>query len=197
MEQIKTSFKRILDFLTDQTPEEKLPKADAIFIFGHTDPRIAKHAIHLYKSGKAEKIILTGKGRKDIPGFKSEASYYAFLMESDGVPRSSLILENLSMNSLENVLFGIKTCHDNNFYPNSLIIVAIPPLLRRSRATFEKQFPNIKTYSSGPDISLEEYLQHTKRILEEFDRFDEYSKKGDIASVKIPQDIRDAIQSIK
>lgn len=197
MEQIKTSFKKVLDFLTEQTPKEKLPKADSIFVFGHTDPRVAKHAIHLYKSGKAKMIILTGKGRKDIPDFKSEASYYASLMENDGVPRSSLILEDLSMNSLENVLFGIKACHDNNFYPKSLIVVAIPPLLRRSRATFKKQFPNIKIYSSGPDIPLEEYLQHVKRILEEFDRFDEYSKKGDIASVKIPQNIQAAIQTIK
>ncbi|HUT96250.1 MAG TPA: YdcF family protein [Candidatus Paceibacterota bacterium] len=197
MEQIKTSFKRVLDFLTDQTPEEKLPKADAIFVFGHTDPRIANHAAHLYKLKKAKMIILTGKGRKNIPNFESEASYYASLMESDGIPRSSLILEDLSMNSLENVLFGIKTCHDNNFFPNSLIIVAVPPLLRRSRATFEKQFPNIKIYSSSPDIPLEEYLQHAKRILEEFDRFDEYSKKGDIASVKVPQGVQDAIQSIK
>lgn len=181
MKQIKTSFKRVLDFLIDQTPKEKLPKADAIFVFGHTDPRVAKHATHLYKSKKAKMIILTGKGRKDIPNFESEASYYASLMENDGVPRSSLILEGLSTNSLENVLFGIKVCHDNNFHPKSLIIVAIPPLLRRSRATFEKQFPSIKIYSSGPDIPLEEYLQHTKRILEEFDRFDEYSKKKAIS----------------
>jgi uncharacterized SAM-binding protein YcdF (DUF218 family) len=197
MEQIETSFKKVLDFLADQTPKGKLPKADAIFVFGHTDPRIAEHAVHLYKSKKAKMIILTGKGRKDIPNFESEANYYASLIENDGIPKSSLILENLSMNSLENVLFGMKACHDNNFHPKSLIIVAVPPLLRRSRATFEKQFPKIKIYSNGPDIPLEEYLQHTERILGEFDRFDEYSKKGDIASVKVPQSVQDEVQSIK
>lgn len=193
----RTLFETVLDFLTDRMLNEPISNADAIFVFGHTDPRLAIYAADLYKEGKAKKIILTGKGRKNIQGFNSEADYYAALLEKEGIPRSSLILENQSMNSLENVLLGIKICRDIGFYPASLIIVAMPPLLRRSRATFEKQFPKIKTHSCGPAIPGEEYQAHAERIFQEFDRFDEYAKKGDIASIAIPRSVQEALQIVR
>ena len=201
IEKIESLHKIIIDFLTESTPENELPIADAIFVFGHYDPRLALHAAHLYKIGKAKKIILSGKGRDKIPsGFLTEADFYASLIEMDGVPRSALVLERESTNTLENVQFGINACEKIGFSPKSLIQVAMPPLLRRSCATFRKQFPDIAVYGSAFKISEEEYLampRRLKRIIAEFDRLKEYADKGDIVDVQIPDVVAQALQEIR
>ena len=76
----------------------------------------------------------------------------------------------------------------------------MPPLLRRSYATFRKQFPEIAACGSAFDVSIEEYsnpFERIRRILGEFDRFDEYEKKGDIAKVLVPDSVKSAISAIK
>lgn len=196
MNNLRSSKEIIIKFLSDNTPEEKLPKTDAIFVFGNTNSVVAHHAAKLYKMGKAEKVIISGKGRKIIPGFETEADFYASILIEKRVPLASLILERNAMNTVENVIFGMRTCKEQLFYPRSLINVAMSPLLRRSRATFEKQFPDIKIHSSAPEISFSEYPENIERILAEFDRFKEYSKKGDIAPVEVPENVNIAIRNL-
>jgi uncharacterized SAM-binding protein YcdF (DUF218 family) len=191
------NFKVVLDFLKDDNLENNLPTVDALFVFGHVDPRVAIHAVELYKLGKANKIIISGKGRKVISNFDTEADFYASIMDRMGIFQDHLILERKATNTLENVLFGIRAAEDHNFYPKSLISVAMSPLLRRSRATFNKQFSGIEIYNSSPNISLSEFSNHTARILEEFDRLEEYSKKGDIEPVEIPEKIKRAVACLK
>ena len=200
LEQIKHHLEIILSFLIENTPEKKLPNADGIFVFGHIDPRLAHHVSKLWKMGKAPYIIITGKGKRDIPrGFDTEASYYASLIKKYGVPMEALILEDQSTNSLENVVFGMKACNIKEFFPKTLILCAIPPLLRRSCATFHKQFPELTVYGSAFTIPTNEYLtlSRVQRILEEFDRFDKYSKKGDIQPIKVPDNVINTVQQIK
>ncbi|KKR09717.1 MAG: hypothetical protein UT39_C0029G0006 [Candidatus Woesebacteria bacterium GW2011_GWA1_39_21] len=200
IEKIKPLGKILVDFLTESTSENELSVIDAIFVFGHYDPRIAFHAAHLYKIGKAKKIILSGKGRDKIPnGFITEADFYASLIKKEGVPQSVLILEKESTNTLENVQFGIKTCDKSRFFPKSLILCAVPPLLRRSCATFRKQYPSIIVCGSEPKISGEEYITESRlrRIVAEFDRLKEYADKGDIIDVQIPEKVANALQEIR
>ena len=65
---------------------------------------------------------------------------------------------------------------------------------------FRKQFPEIAIYGSAFDILIEEYSnspERIQRILGEFDRFEEYEKKGDIAKVLVPDSVKSAISAIK
>lgn len=202
IEKIRFDVEIILDFLIESIPIEKLSRSDAIFVFGHVKPEIAQHAAKLYQLDKALKIILTGKGGesiKAIPDFDTEAEYYAEIIEKEGIPKKDLILENKSTNSLENVLFGIKACQKVNFNPKSLILVAAPPLLRRSCATFRKQFPAISVCGSDCRLPAKEYLHinRIQRLLDEFKRFEEYSQKGDIECINIPEKINLSIKRIK
>jgi len=198
MERVKQNLKIVLDFLIESVPEDELPQADGIFVFGHVDPRLAKHAAHLWKLGKAPRVILTGKGRRDIPaGVQTEAEYYAAILKNEGVTEDVLVIEDKSTNTLENVLFGIETCRENGLYPKSLILCSLPPLLRRSIATFGKCFPGIQVWGSAFEICLEEYLPHTQRILAEFSRFEEYAQKGHIMPVFVPEKVAEAIEKIR
>lgn len=202
MKEIQEKIKQIdiiIKFLAEDVPIESLPQVDAIFVFGHYEAKVAHHAAKLWKKGKAQWIIISGKGRDKIPkGFATEADFYASLIESDGVPREALILEKQSTNSLENVLFGIATAQNVGVNPRSLILCAMPPLLQRSRATFQKQFPEITVYSSTFSIPPEWFNdRRINRVLGEFERLDEYAKKGDIAKVEIPDKVLSAVKKIQ
>ena len=194
MNQNESALKTVLNFLIDGVSFDELPKADAIFIFGHIDPRVAKHAALLYKFGKSQKIIVSGKGRKEIPEFATEAQYFSDILQKNGVPKNAIILEEKAMNGLENVLFGMEICKNLKFNPSSLILVAVPALLKRCRATFAKKFPNIQTYGSAFEVPVKEWILRKKRLLGEFDRFKEYAKKGDMENIEIPENVLEAIK---
>ncbi len=199
-EKTKELAGRLVEFLSESVAEEKLPTADAIFVFGHYDPRPALQAAKLWKSGKAPKIILSGRGRDKIPqGFETEADFYASLIEKEGIPSSTLILEKESTNTLENVLLGIAAGKRGGFRPKSLILCALPPLLRRSIATFQKQFPDISVCGSAFAMPVDEFLAppRLKRIIGEFDRLRNYAEKGDIAPVEIPNSVQQAIDKLR
>lgn len=208
MEQIRPHLKIVTDFLIEQTPIEELPNTDGIFVFGHIDPRLPKHAAQLWKLGKAPRIIITGKGRLKIPeNLETEADFYASIIRRDNIPDNALVLEKQATNTLENVIFGIRICQQQNFNPKSLILCSMPFLLRRSIATFQKQFPEIRVFGSTLDIQLDEYLtlpgtslnikQRIERILAELNRFTEYAKKGDIVPVQVPDTVAKAAAQIR
>lgn len=190
---------KVTKFLIESTPIEDLPRVDAIFIFGHYEPQVAHHAAELWKIGKAPRIIISGKGRDAIPkGFETEADFYVSLIKSDGVPKEALILEKESTNSLENVLLGMATCYNVGVNPKSVILCAMPPLLRRARATFRKQFSEITAYGSAFPMPKEWFTpSRISRLLGELDRLDEYAKKGDIVRVEIPGDVLFAAEQIR
>jgi uncharacterized SAM-binding protein YcdF (DUF218 family) len=200
MKEIEPNLKLILDFLIETTPIEQLPVSDGIFVFGHIDPRLAKHVAKLWNMKKAPKIILTGKGRRDLPeGFESESEYYASILKQNGVPDSAIILEKQSTNSLENVLIGIKIAKENSLNPKTLIVCTMPPLLRRAIATLNQQFPDISVFGSAFIFPFKEYLieKRIKRILAEFDRFEAYAEKGDIVPIDVPSDVVKAVEEIR
>lgn len=199
-ERIVELFEMLVAFLGESAPDEKLPRADAIFVFGHFDPRVAIQAAKLWKMGKAPKIILSGRGRDKIPDeYESEADFYAALIKKEGVPASDLILEKESTNTLENVRFGIKASRADGYDPQSLILCAMPPLLRRSIATFQKQFPEISVHCSAFSMPASEWFTPIRihRIIGEFDRLNRYVEKGDIAPTQIPESIRTALKEFR
>ncbi len=189
----------VVNFLIENVPVENLPDAEAIFVFGHYEPQVAHHAAELWKKGKAPRIIISGRGRDAIPeGFKTEADFYKSLMVDDGIPDSAMILEKESTNSLENVLMGMATAHKIGINPKSVILCAMPPLLRRSCATFRKQFPEVTVYGSAFPMSTEwSTPKRVNRLLGEIQRLNEYAEKGDIVKVTIPDEVLSAVEKIR
>jgi hypothetical protein len=186
--QMNTMF----DFLADMLPDEKIPNTDGIFVFCHIEKRVAQHAAKFFLARNAGKIILSGGvgETKMVPGgFPSEAEYFDSIMMKYGIFGS--ILEKKASNTLENVLLGMKAAHLTGFYPKSLVLVALPPHLRRCRATFAKHFPNIQTFGSAFSIDEDEWQSEHRinRILGEIDRLKEYAKRGDMALVNIPEEV--------
>jgi len=199
---ILKNIKVIKDFLIDNTPINKLPKTDAIFVFGHIDKRVAKHASKLFLKNKSSKVIISGgigTAKKDPSGFPSEADYFYSIITSLGISPNSIIKETEATNTLENVLFGMKKSFEYGIQPKSLTLVCMPFLLKRSKATFSKQFPKIKLYGSSFKMEKINWnnTNFVDRLLAEIDRLDNYAVKGDIKKVRIPLAVRKAYSEIK
>ncbi|MEI7742012.1 MAG: YdcF family protein [bacterium] len=205
MEKLSPDLQKIVDFLCEGVSESELPKADAIFVFGNHRPFPAEQAARLYKLGAAPKIVISGNRPLNpnplftIPKeFSCEADYYASIIENAGVPRSALILERQATNTLENIQFGMRECRRLGFEPRKLILIAIPQLLRRSIATFKRQFPEVECVGNRFELPTSAFTEATvKRMLGEFERYIEYAAKGDMMPVVVPSDVAAAVSRVK
>lgn len=201
---ITENLRIVLDFLTASTPTEHLPICDAVFLFGSSKTdQIPKSGANLFKTGLAKKVVCSGKHafhQSSGPfGFPTEAEWYADVLSKEGVSPEAIILDTESTNTLENVLFGISACHKQEFYPKSLILCPIPPLCCRSLATFRKQFPEIKVFGYTFEFPIENYLppDRMKRVLGEFERFEEYAAKGDMVRIDVPKNVHISVDFLK
>jgi uncharacterized SAM-binding protein YcdF (DUF218 family) len=180
----------------------KPERADVLFVFGHYMPVIATHAAKLYADGYAKTIVIAGRKTRYIPDdVANEAQYFKQIMLAQGVPESVIILEERSMNTLEDVQRGMGTLATHGIVPKRVLLVAYVPLLRRAKATFAKHFPHVETIAVPYEITdLEDafWLQdRLLRMLLEFDRLKQFSEKGDIAPTIVPPDVLLAAAHIK
>lgn len=200
-----SALRLILDFLT---VENSPRKSDVIFIFGSTKHYVASHAAKLYLKGYAPYILISGHKSKRSNNLykKTEADFMKEEIIKLKVPEEKIITEHNASNTLENVIFGVKTLADKNIKINSAILLAKQFHLKRCVATFKKQFPNVKLCCSYPKMTFTEYLSYEmtendksknnktkneviKRIIGEIDRFKIYAEKGDIIKQTIPEKI--------
>lgn len=194
-------LKIVYDFLVQAEPDDLIPQCDAIFIFGTTNGDVARHAAFLYHQKKAPRVVISGKygiTRSEGPsGFETEAEYLAFIAEGEGVPKKDLVLEKKATNTYENVIFGMEICKKMGFTPKTLILVATPYLLRRARACFAKNYPDIKFYGSAMPVTDEFFTPYRiKRIKGELPRLTKYAEEGHLVPTIIPKDVTAAASSL-
>ncbi|KKU91071.1 MAG: hypothetical protein UY23_C0004G0016 [Candidatus Jorgensenbacteria bacterium GW2011_GWA1_48_11] len=192
---VNSNIEKVLKFLVQAEPDEEIPRCDAIFVFGTTNGEIAKQAVHLYQKNKASRIIISGWHRHDGKegpfSFHSEAEYLASVAEKDGVSKENIVIEKRATNTYENVIFGMRACKEVGFSPKTLILVAVPYLLRRARACFVKNFPEIKIYGSAMPVTEEFFTPYRiSRIKGELPRLVKYAEAGMIAPTVISEEIK-------
>jgi len=105
-----------------------------------------------------------------------------------------IVLEKKATNTLENVRLGVEAYWDHFTGKGkySVIVCALPPLLRRTLATFNKQFLGLEVFCSSYELPKGWLTSDRQvRVLGEFTRLREYANKGDIAPVEVPEDVRE------
>lgn len=189
--QTRDDINDVLAFLSLDTYGEH-SRPDVIFLFGHYESLIAEHAASIWQRHKTAYILVSGKGRNNIPeGYETEAAYYRDVLIRAGIPRRNIICEYEATNTLENVMLGVPTIRETIGHVREIVLCAMSPLLKRAEATFRKHFPDIVVSTSA--FPLPEGWKTKRRIIRcmrEIDRIDEYGEKGDICFVNIPDDIR-------
>ena len=137
----------------------KIEKADCILALGSHDLRVAERAAELYLQEWAPVLIFSG-GLGNLTQeiwTESEADQFAKIAVAKGVPVSSILIENKSTNTGENILFTRRLLKERNIDPQSFILVQKPYMERRSLATFKKHWPDKKLIVTSPQFSFEEY----------------------------------------
>ena len=134
-------------------------KAEFILVLGSHDLRVADRATELYFEGWAPRIIFSGglgNFTKEM-WTETEADKFAAIAIKMGVPKESILVENKSTNTGENILFTQQLLAQKNLDPQSFIVVQKPYMERRSYATFKKHWPDKKLIVTSPQISFEDY----------------------------------------
>jgi len=182
---------------------QQLKKADAIFVLGNRDVRVADYAAQLFLDGWAPIIIFSGSGdiHNNKPGREqfvnsTEAQVFADIAEQRGVPRSSIIVENKSQNTGQNYEFTIKMLEERGIKPKRIILVQKPYMERRTYATGKRWLPNVELIVTSPPISIEHYPNESNQneqwihaMIGDLQRLKEYPKKGFQIEQDIPLDV--------
>jgi uncharacterized SAM-binding protein YcdF (DUF218 family) len=140
--------------------KQPLETADAILVLCSHDERVAERSVELFKDGFAPLIIFAG-GAGTITRHlwtEPEADRFARIAINAGVPQESILIENQSSNTGENIRFTRQLVEDLGLDLQKFIVVQKPYMERRSYATFRKLWPDKEVIVTSPQISFEDYL---------------------------------------
>ena len=113
-------------------------RADVAIVLGGCSDRPQRAAM-LYRAGKVQSIIVTGRGDTDIN---------ASILEKMGVPASAIIKEPLAKNTFENASFSLKLAQSLGY--NRVIVVTSWYHSRRAMMCFEHFAPKGMSLYSRP-----------------------------------------------
>lgn len=182
-----------------------LIKADCILALGSHDTRVAERAAELYREGWAPLLIFSGGLGRLTEGMwtESEADLFARIAIKNGVAKESILIENKSTNTGENIRFVKRLLEEKDLHPQTFIVVQKPYMERRSLATFEKNWPGKRFVVTSPQISFADYptadisLEHVIQIMVgDLQRIKIYPQKGFQTYQEIPDDIWEAYQKL-
>ncbi len=119
--------------------------ADVAIVFGAADDdelRLrTEHAVDLYHVGYVPRLLFTGRGKRRVQA--TESSRMQRIALESGVPPSALLLENGSMDTVENVTFslGVLRGHDILDSISSVLLVSSPWHMGRVLKTVRTHAP--------------------------------------------------------
>lgn len=118
----------------------KLEKSDCIVVLGSHDTRVAKRGAEIFLEGFAPLIVFSGgygKLTKHIWN-TTEAEKFARIAMDMGVPETSILIEDKSSNTGENILFVKDLINNKKIKVQKIIAVNKPYMERRTYAAFKK-----------------------------------------------------------
>ena len=184
---------------------QKLEKADCIFVLGSHDTRVAEHAADLFLQGYAPYIIFSGGfGRLTKDTFqKTEAEIFADIAIRRGIPLEKILIESKSTNTGENIEFTKKLLKEKGLDFNSFILVQKPYMERRTFATFKKVWMEKNFIVTSPRISFDDYYNDQisrdrviNVIVGDLQRIKIYSRLGFQIFQEIPNDVWNAYEKL-
>lgn len=174
--------------------QDKLEKADIIFIPGGSYPELGEYAAQLYHLGYAPLIMPTGgvsiktgqfngvKARQEIynKNYRSDCEFLTDVLTINHVPPTAIIGEDKSAFTKENAYFSRKVLELKNITIQKAILCCKNFHARRVLMCYQFAFPEVEFfvaptsyYEEGIDITKDNW-HHTEvginRVLGEMDR---------------------------
>ena len=159
----------------------------------------------LYLEGWAPLVIMSG----GLGNFtqemwsEKEANKFAAIAIQKGVPADTILIENQSTNTGENIMFTQQLLKAKGLELQHFIVVQKPYMERRSYATFKKHWPDKDLLVTSPQIPFEEYaneeipLEKVINIMAgDLQRIKFYPAKGFQIHQEIPLQVWDAYERL-
>ena len=188
---------------------QKPERADIIVGFGNFNDNIARRAAELYHQGMAPKVLFSGGlGRNTSNLFtEAEAERFARVAMECGVPEHSIIKEDKSTNTAENILFVKKLLEDLEVPHGHILGVHQPFMERRIVAAMGVYWPEQSFSVTSPQVTIPAYLEDARRqgmtengaisvIVGDFQRMELYAQKGWQLPQEIPEETWEAYQEL-
>lgn len=152
---------RIIKDITDFIFVSDIPvKCDIIFVPGSSKWEIVESAAQLFNDGYADLVLPSGKfsstlrhfaiekvnNPKYMGEFESDCEYCKNILEINGVPSSSIIIEDQSTNTLENARFSANVLFKLGIEVKSAIICFQAFHARRALLSYASCFPETTFY---------------------------------------------------
>lgn len=187
----------------------QIAKADAIMVLCSHDERVAERGAQLFLDGWAPLIIFSG-GQGAITKTlwnEPEADRFARIALSMSVPPESILTENASSNTGENVQFTKKLLGERGLDLQKFILVQKPYMERRTYATFLRYWPEKEVIVTSPQVSFRDYLaEYSNRslsvadvvgiMLGDLQRIKLYPARGFQIAQEIPDEVWEAFESL-
>ena len=117
----------------------------------------AGQALWLYRTGRVQKIIISGGSATaregnlgfQTPGAVDEGQMIRVFLETAGVPAADIVLENKSKNTDENAQFSAQVLR-RQFRTSACVVVTSAWHLRRAGACFRKQGLTVILWPAAP-----------------------------------------------
>lgn len=140
---------------------QRLERSDAILVLCSHDTAVAERGARLWLEGWAPLVIFSG-GLGAVTSrlwSEPEADQFASIARGMGVPEESILVENRSTNTGENVLFTRRLLEERGIELGKFILVQKPYMERRAYATFRKLWPEKEAIVTSPQASFDEYFE--------------------------------------
>ena len=186
-----------------------LEKADAILVLCSHDRRVAERGAELFLGGWAPLLIFSGglgSITRDI-WTEPEADLFAEIAIAMGVPKESMLIENKSTNTGENILFTRQLLAERKIDLQKFILVQKPYMERRAFATFRKIWPEKDVLVTSPQVSFNQYLDSYSAkelsaddviniMVGDLQRIEIYAEEGFQIHQEIPADVWSAYEEL-
>jgi len=134
---------------------------------------------------------------------KPEAEVFADIAMKRGGPPQSVVIENQSTNTGENVEFTKRLLEERRLHFNSFILVQKPYMERRTYATFKRVWPAKEFVVTSPPIPYESYCneeiskeQLINIMVGDLQRIRVYGERGFQIPLSIPEDVWRAYEEL-
>ncbi|MEU9028269.1 YdcF family protein [Streptomyces sp. NPDC048383] len=187
-----------------QMGHEMAPVDVAIGLGSH-DLGVAATAAGLYRTGLFPVLVFTGGNsattRSRFP--RGEAVHFREHALELGVPDDAILVEPDAANTGQNITFARELLTAHGLTPKTVLLVSKPYMERRSFATACKLWPEVEILCASEPLELDDYLKSIgdeKLVLDmlvgDLQRVIEYPKLGFAIVQDVPEDVRDAYESL-
>ncbi|MER8029482.1 YdcF family protein [Streptomyces bauhiniae] len=178
---------------------------DAAIGLGSHDLGVATHAAGLYRAGLFPTLVFTGGNSPTTVGVfpRGEAVHFREHALGLGVPAEAILLEPHAGNTGQNITLSREVLAAADITPTTVMLICKPYMERRSYATARKLWPGVEFLCASEPLEFDDYLKSIgdeKLVLDmlvgDLQRIIEYPKLGFAIEQEVPEDVRDAYESL-